>query len=75
MEATTEAEVHAKLLSQSSGDEPPTTTSTTAHSAKPPHSKSQLVNLGAKNDPQNCPNKTLTSFWTFMWLSCELLCT
>ena len=39
VEATTEAEVHAKLLSQSSGDEPPTATSTTAHSAKPPHSE------------------------------------
>ena len=42
MEATTEAEVHAKLLSQSSAEEPPTASSTTTHLAKPPHSKSQI---------------------------------
>ena len=45
MEATTEAEVHAKLLSQSSAEEPPTASSTTAHLAKPPHSKSQIGTL------------------------------
>merc|ERR1719245_4221 len=59
VEATTEAEVHAKLLSQSSAEEPPTASSNTAHLAKPPHTHStppitatQTTDFEWKPDPE-----------------------
>lgn len=69
VEATTEAEVHAKLLSQSSGDEPPTATSTTAHSAKPPHSECYLLPIYFSNivalDYRSQQKKRIFVFFAF----------